>query len=170
MTIETITVEKKQTAENINELPLRRVLPSNPNKAMQEMMGIIDRLRHTLIEETDALKETDTQAFMALQDNKLDVARDYLDGMSQMLSRKEELKNADPSLKDRLEKMRVEFSDTAHENHAALGRMRNGMKRLGEHIMDKAREAAKKEEQLIYGSTGHMQSSLKATMGVNESA
>jgi hypothetical protein len=66
--------------------------------------------------------------------------------------------------------MRVEFSDIAHENHAALERMKNGMKRLGDRIMETARAAAKKEEQLIYGATGQMQSGLKASIGVNESA
>ncbi len=147
----------------------RYVLSTDPNKAMQEMMLTIDRLRASLIEETAALKDADTKTFLSLQDKKLDVARDYLDGMTQMLARKDELKAADPTLRDRLEKMRIEFSDTAHENHAALERMRNGMKRLGERIMETAREAAKKEDQLIYGSNGHMQSGLKATIGINES-
>lgn len=148
----------------------RYVLSADPNKAMQEMMLTIDRLRASLIEETTALKDADTKTFLSLQDKKLDVARDYLDGMTQMLARKDELKAADPTLRDRLEKMRIEFSDTAHENHAALERMRNGMKRLGERIMETAREAAKKEDQLIYGANGHMQSGLKATIGINESA
>ena len=54
----------------------RMKLSRNPNKAMQEMMFTIDRLRSSLIEETAALKDTDTQTFMSLQDKKLDVARD----------------------------------------------------------------------------------------------
>ncbi len=145
-------------------------LSSNSNQAMQEMMSTIDRLRFSLIEETKVLKEADTKAFLSLQDEKLDVARDYLEGMSQMLSRKDELKAADPALKDRLEKMRVEFSEIAHENHAALQRMKNGMKRLGERIMETARETAKKEDQLIYGASGQMRRGLKATIGINESA
>ena len=86
-----------------------------------------------------------------------------------MMARKDELKEADPTLKERLEQMRSEFADIAHENHAALERMKNGMKRLGDRIMETAREAAKKEEQIIYGSGGKMQSGLKATIGVNES-
>jgi len=146
------------------------VLSPNPDKAMQEMMTTIDKLRLSLVEETKALKDADTQTFMDLQDNKLDVARDYLDGMSQMMARKDELQDADPTLKDRLEKMRIEFADIAHENHAALERMKNGMKRLGDRIMETAREAAKKEEQIIYGSGGKMHAGLKATIGVNESA
>lgn len=148
----------------------RYVLPNDPNKAMQEMMTTIDRLRLSLIEETRVLKDADTKSFLSLQDKKLDIARDYLDGMSQLLSRKDELKNADPTLKDRLEKMRIEFADTAHENHAALERMKNGMKRLGDRIMETAREAARKEDQIVYGATGQMQTGLKASIGVNKSA
>lgn len=145
-------------------------LSKDPNAAMQEMMSTIDSLRGALIEETSALKEADTQSFLSLQDKKLDVARDYLDGMQQLLARKEELKNADPTLKKKLEDMRVEFSDTAHENHAALERMKNGMQRLGDRIMEKAREAAKREEELIYGSSGRMYSGIRASVGVSETA
>jgi len=112
-----------------------RQLPKDPNKAMQEMMSTIDNLRGALVAETNALKDADTQTFLTLQDNKLNVAREYLDSMAQLLARKEELQKADPLLKNKLEAMRTEFSETAHENHAALERMKNGMKRLGERIM-----------------------------------
>jgi hypothetical protein len=148
----------------------RRRLARDPNKAMQEMMTTIDSLRHSLLAETAALKDADTKQFMALQDRKLDVARDYLDGMAQLLARKDELKNADPKLKEKLEAMRLEFAETAQENHAALQRMKHGMQRLGERIMEGAREAARKEEQFVYGASGQMQSGSKATIGINASA
>lgn len=161
--------KKIDPAKQLRSEKIRYVLSADPNKAMQEMMTTIDNLRSSLIEETTALKDADTPRFMALQDNKLDVARDYLEGMSQLLARRDELKAADPTLRDRLEQMRYEFSDIVHENHAALERMRNGMKRLGDRIMETAREAARKEEQLVYGSSGHMQSGSKASIGINES-
>lgn len=145
-------------------------LSKNPNNAMQEMMGAIDKLRASLVEETAALKDADTETFMSLQDKKIDVARDYMEGVSELLNRKDEMKKADPTLINRLEEMREEFGHIAYENHAALNRMRNGMKRLSERIMESAREAARKEEQIIYGANGHMQSGSKATIGINESA
>ncbi len=145
-------------------------LPRDPNKATQEMMKIIDRLKFFMIEETKALKDADTATFMTLQDNKLDVARDYVEAMQQMMERSEEIKKATPTLLDQLTKMREEFSSIAQENHAALERMKNGMQRLGERIMETARETVKKERQIIYGSSGHMQTGLKATIGINESA
>ena len=145
-------------------------LPRDPNKAMQEMMFTIDNLRASLIQETAALKDADTQTFMTLQDKKLDVARDYLEGMSQLIARKDELQNADENLKDRLEEMRNDFAETAHENHAAINRMKNGMKRLGDRIMEAARETARKEKQFVYGANGHLQEATSGTIGVNESA
>jgi uncharacterized coiled-coil protein SlyX len=145
-------------------------LPRRTNDAMTEMMMTIDRLRDSLVAETEALNETDTKKFMSLQDNKIDVARDYMEGITQLIARKEEMKNADPKLVDLLEQKRTEFAEVAHENHAAINRMQNGMKRLGERIMETARETAKREEQIVYGSSGHMQSGSKATIGVNESA
>ncbi len=145
-------------------------LHRNPNKAMQEMMVTIDLLRASLIEETAALKDADTQTFLTLQDKKLDIARDYLEGMNQLINRKDELKNADEALKDKFEVMRNEFAEIAHDNHAALNRMKNGMKRLGERIMETAREAARKEQQYVYGASGKLQSAGNGTIGVNESA
>jgi hypothetical protein len=166
----TKAIKERAEKDHGNAQRKKYILSKNPNKAMEEMMVTIDRLRSSLIEETAALKEADTTTFMHLQDKKLDVARDYLEGMGQMLARKDEIKQADPTLIDRLEKMRGEFADIAHENHAALERMKNGMKRLGDRIMETARETARKEKEIIYGSSGQMQSGLKATIGINESA
>lgn len=166
----TKAIQERADKNDENTQRKKYVLSKDPNKAMEEMMRTIDQLRGSLVEETAALKEADTTTFMHLQDKKLDVARDYLEGMGQMLARKDEIKQADPKLIERLEKMRSEFAEIAHENRAALERMKNGMKRLGDRIMETAREAARKEKQIIYGSSGQMQSGLKATIGVNESA
>lgn len=161
-------VQTDRTESNKEKARLK--LSCDPNKAMQEMMFTIDRLRTTLIAETNVLKDADTKGFMVMQDKKLDVARDYLDGMQQLIARKDELKMADETLKNQLEEMRVEFSDIAYENHAALNRMKNGMKRLGDRIMEAARETARKEKQYFYGPTGSLQDSTGGTIGVNESA
>ena len=167
------TMTRNRHAQDVTKeeaKPARRKLPNDPNRAMQEMMGTIDRLRSSLVDETAALKEADTQTFLSLQDEKLDVARDYLEGMTQLLARKDELKKADPALIQKLELMRTDFAETAYENHAALERMKNGMKRLGERIMETARETSRKERQIIYGASGQMQAGMKSTMGINESA
>lgn len=148
----------------------RLKLSRDPNKAMEEMMLTIDRLRGTLVSETNALKDADTQTFLGMQENKADIARDYLEGMSQLIARKDELQNADENIKNKLEEMRIEFGDIAHENHAALNRMKNGMKRLGDRIMEAARETARKEQQFVYGANGQLQNNTSGTIGVSESA
>ncbi len=168
-----VTKQNEATKNNTDGVDVerpRRRLPNDPNRAMRDMMVVIERLRLALDEETAALKQADTKTFLSLQDKKLNVAHEYLDGMSQLLSRIDDLKKADPALLNKLEIMRAEFSNTAHENHAALERMKNGMKRLGERIMETAREASRKQRQIIYGGNGQMQSGMKTTMGINESA
>ena len=145
-------------------------LPSDPNKAMQEMMSTIDLLRHKMVEETDALNEANTALFMDLQDEKIEISRLYLDSMQDLLSRKDELKNADPSLKDRLEAARADFAVITKNNLAALEKMGRGMKCLEERIMVSARKSAKEQSQFAYGSNGHFQEGLKSSIGINESA
>lgn len=144
-------------------------LPENPNKAMQEMMDTINTLRTTMVEETEMLTKADTTSFLNMQDKKIEVTSKYLEGMTQLIARKEELKSADPSLREKLQAMRVEFADITDENLVALDRMKTGMKRLGERIMQQAQKAAKSHDQIIYGSNGHMQSASKASIGINES-
>ena len=159
-------IEQNETNQEVTRLTLSR----DPNKAIEEMMTTIDNLRATLIEETKVLKEADTKSFLKLQDQKLVDARHYMDGVRQILSRKDELQAADPSLKNLLEEKRLQFAEVTHDNHAAIQRMQNGMKRLGERIMENARDAARREKQIIYSARGQMQSGTNASIGLNESA
>lgn len=163
------TMDNK-VAEEHRTVREKLTLSNDPNKAMEEMMQTIDQLREALVEETKVLREANTVAFMDIQDKKLDVARDYMDGMQQLFARKDELKAADPTLKELLEQKRNEFAHVAHDNHAAIERMRSGMKRLGDRIMENAREKARRDRQIVYGAQGNMQSGLKASIGINESA
>jgi hypothetical protein len=162
---------QKPTINTKGETPAERtyVLSQDPNRAIREMMETIDALRGVMVQETAALDQTDTEAFFALQDKKLEIARDYQAGMTQLLARKEELRAADPALKSRLETMQRHFHATTLENRNSLDRMRKGMSRLGDRIMSFARKAAEKETRLVYGATGQMQNGGKASMGINES-
>ena len=107
---------------------------------------------------------------MRIQDNKIIIARQYLDGMKELLSRKEELRDADPSLKQKLEEARSRFANVAQDNLQALKRMSGGMKRLEERIISAARKEADKENKFAYGSNGYLQNGLASRIGVNESA
>lgn len=164
------TIRHENKNQEMEKQKQHKKLSRDPNKAMQEMMQTIDRLHATLMAETKVLKETDTKSFMAMQDEKVIVAREYLDGMKQLIDRKDEIKNADERLIIKLEEARKNFAETAHENYAAINRMKNGMKRLGDRIMETARETARKEKQFTYGANGHLMSSTSGTIGINESA
>ena len=145
-------------------------LSRDPRKAMQEMMDIIDGLRGVLEEENQALKDADTKRFMAVQDKKIDAARQYQNGVEQMIERKEDMQKAPASLKVQLEKMRADFLALADENLHAIERMHKAMGRLSDRIMSTAKDEAAQTNKFSYGAHGKLEGSGKASIGVNESA
>lgn len=132
-------------------------LPSDPNRAMQEMMSTIDHLREIYIRENEALDTADTKSFFALQDDKYRAAEQYQSGIQQILTRKDEIRAVDPALKQRLERKQKEFSEIARKNAEALERMNRCMERLGDIIRGAAGKAAAQERGLRYDGSGRMQ-------------
>ncbi len=163
--IEEQIIEEEKTMNSI-------ALSKKPNSAMQEMMGRIDVLRDIYILETEALKKTDSKAFLSLQEQKLSAAQEYQSGIAQMLSRKDEMRNADPSLKQKLSIMQKDFSVLAQENSDALKRMKRCTERIGQTIRNVAKDAVKKQRSVAYNEIGHMQNVNKKciTTGINETA
>jgi len=145
-------------------------LSKEPEKAMQEMMDIIDTLRGVMVQETEALKQARTNIVMEIQDAKMAAAQDYQDGIFQLMARKDEMKSVSPTVKNRLEKTRLEFKEIAETNKEALERMRKGLGRLSDRIMSSAKQEAEKSQKFVYGHHGKLEGSGKASMGVNESA
>lgn len=145
-------------------------LSSNPNKAMQQMMVTIDELKARTIKETAALNESNTSLFMDLQDEKLTVAREYLHGMEDLMSRSDEMKNASPAIKEKFKEVRENFALIAKENLEAIEKMRNGMRKLEERIILAARKEADSKSKFSYGSNGYLQNGIASRIGVNESA
>ena len=160
----------QQTAKTEPNKIEKVILSKEPQKAMQEMMQIIDSLRTTMMEETEAVRENDTKAFIRLQDKKMEAATHYQDGVSQMIARKDEMRTAPESMKEQLAKMREEFMDIAKENMQMLERMRNGMQRLSDRIMKAAKKEAENSQKFVYGAHGKLEGSGKASIGVNERA
>lgn len=160
----------EQTKLDKNAQAAELILSKNPDQAMQEMMDIIDNFKDVLVEETKALDETDTKTFFNLQDRKREIARDYQSGVNQILVRKDEMKQASPAAKAKLEKMRENFFETTQENMKAIERMNKGMKRLSDRIMSIARDNAQQKQQLVYKPSGEIYKSRKTSIGVNESA
>jgi ElaB/YqjD/DUF883 family membrane-anchored ribosome-binding protein len=147
-------------------------LSSNPKKAMQEMMDTIDELRAVYQQETQALLASDADGFMAMQDAKLNAARNYQDGIAQMIARKEEMKSVDPVLKSQLRTMQADFSKLADKNMRALHRMQKAMERFGSTLREAARDAVKKERSTGYTANGKMlmDETKSISSGISETA
>lgn len=147
-------------------------LSQNPNVAMQEMMDTINALRGVYQRETDALEAGNTRAFLEIQNEKLQVARLYQEGVEQIMKRKEEMKKTNPLLRQRLEDMQKNFVELSAKNMEALKRMGRVTERLGNTVRVAAKEAAVKKRVFSYGETGALKSTEKKTvsMGLSETA
>jgi hypothetical protein len=145
-------------------------LSTDPKKAMQEMMATIDALRGIYMEENAALEKSDTRTFMGLQERKIETARQYQSRIAQILERRDEIRAADPTLRQRLVAMQDEFSAIATENVRGLERVQRGVKRLGDRVMGAAREAAQKDV-VNYGKKGVLNKYKgPVSIGVSEQA
>ena len=130
------------------------LLSRDTNAAVKDVMDIIKALGKVYNEETEALKKTDTKKFMAMQDKKIAAAHEYQSAMAQMIARKNELKNADPAMKDRLQKLHDNFSDISKENIQAIDRMQRCTERLGNTIRNAAIKTVQHQRGYSYGETG----------------
>lgn len=146
------------------------LLSGDPNKAMQQMMETIDRLRDVYVEENEALQSADTKKFLRLQDKKIAAARNYQSGAEQMLERKSDLQHIDNALKQQLVHKQEEFSGIIAENLKALDRIRKGVQRLNDRIMNSAREAAQTKN-VNYSAKGKLNKNERpVSIGLSESA
>lgn len=157
------------TGSNTTEAVL---LARDPNKAMQEMMDMIDDLRRIYEAETAALESSNPKSFMELQDEKLNAAHRYERGVAQILARKTEMKSVDSTLKARLEAMQKDFVEMSYKNIKAIERMQRTTSRLGDTIRNAAKQAVKEQRTVNYTESGrvnsHGQKSL--SMGISETA
>ena len=153
-----------------SHVPAGAVLSASPEKAMSEMMETIDSLRSIYIEENKALDDVDTKAFMALQSKKFETAKLYQQSVAEILSRKDEMRRIDPSLKRRLERMQADFSKLANENKDAIKRMQRTMDRLNNTIRNAAKDAVNKQQATSYGECGKLHTTEKRVVstGISE--
>jgi hypothetical protein len=149
-----------ENAKNIQVMDsgevVSHIFSADPNIAMREMMQTIDTLRGIYVQETSALEQADTQAFLALQDDKLEAARKYQRGIEEMIDRSAEMSRVSPALKKRVDDMQKEFSALAQKNMDALARMSRCVDRLGNMLRNAAKEAATRERTVSYNETGRL--------------
>lgn len=146
------------------------MLSRNPERAMEETIKHIETLQRVYEAETQALIDVDSKAFMQLQDEKLRAAQMYQNSIQEIISRKAEMVNVNPRLKDKLMAMQKDFQDMATVNKAALERMQRGVRRFG----DTLRTAAKRivNNRSAYGENGQMKENTKkrVSIGLSETA
>lgn len=144
-------------------------LSGDPNKAMQQMMETIDRLRDVYVEENAALSVSDTKKFLGLQDRKIAAVDKYQSGARQILERGESLRHIDLALRDQLREKHEEFSGIMAENLKSLDRLRGGVQRMNDRIMRSAREAARARN-VNYKANGSLgQNERPVSLGLSES-
>lgn len=154
-----------------NQNPARSfILSGDPNKAMQQMMDTIDRLRDVYLEENAALQAADTKKFLRLQDKKIAAARNYQSGAEQILERKDDLTHINTALKQQMFVKQEEFAGVVAENLKSLDRIRKGVQRLNDRIMTSAREAAQTKN-VNYSAKGKLNKNERpVSIGLSESA
>ncbi|MGH1455687.1 MAG: hypothetical protein ACRBDI_02810 [Alphaproteobacteria bacterium] len=153
---------RQQDASQNEDMALSPVLLSkNTNMALKEVMKSIKTLEGVYEKENNALKSMNTKGFVALQDDKLDAARHYQNIMGQMLSRKDEIAQADPKLKERMKDAYAEFKSISRENMASIERMQRCTERLGDTIRNAAIRSAQTQRSYIYGENGALSNSTQ---------
>ncbi len=148
----------RQHSQNTPTAPVHHgILSRDPNKAMQEMMESIDLLRNVYERETQALLNSDTKGFLSIQNEKFESAKAYQMSVEEMLARKDEMRNIDPDLRRKLEKMQSDFAELSQSNMVALQRMQRSMERLSGTIRSAVKDAVKKDRVVSYGQTGRLE-------------
>lgn len=122
--------------------------------AVVDVIETIRSLNSLYTEETEALKRSDSTAFMALQDQKIKSAQEYQNKMAHLLAHKEDVKRIDAPLKDRLKELQSEFQAISKENVAAIERMQRCTERLGNRLRTAAVNSAQQQRSFSYSETG----------------
>lgn len=129
-------------------------LQSDTNNAIGDVIAAAQTLENIYSAEIKALQESNTKAFIDLGKNKITAAQDYYALVSQLIDRKEELKNADPAKKEELRKIYAIFTDTTRENIKMVNRLKRSSRRLGDTLRNAALKAAQKSNMAGYGKNG----------------
>lgn len=145
-------------------------LSDDPGKAMREMMSMIDALRNLYDQENQALAAGNIAGFMALQDSKNDTTQRCRAGAKQLVQRRAEMERLPATLREQAKAQQEAFATMREANLKALGRAQRGVARLGNRIMNIARNAAR-QEGVKYGASGGLEEyNKRVSIGVDESA
>jgi flagellar biosynthesis/type III secretory pathway chaperone len=166
----TTKAKAPNTGKQAEKAAAEPVLSSRPDEALHQFMRTVEELKAVYAEENAALLAADTKLFIALQDRKIAIVRNYQSCAQQIITRREEFKSASPAVRRQLQAMQEDFSRLAAVNIKAIERVSKSVQRLGARIMRAARESVQKKS-VNYGATGNINKIERAvSLGFSESA
>ncbi len=137
------------------------LLSRDTNTALKDVMRSIKSLEKIYEKENKVLKNMDSKGFMALQGEKLIVAKNYQNIMAQMLARKNEIASVDPKIKQILKNTYADFSERSRINMEAIERMQRSTERLGNTIRNAAIRSAQSQRSYSYGENGALSNATR---------
>lgn len=143
------------------------------NTAIREMIAAAEYLQRVYEEETTLLQAKDGRGFLEFQDRKAEAGRSYQSAIGALILRKDEIKAADPALKEKLKAAQDQFSKVIHVNLENLDRMRRCTEKLSLTIRNAAIRAAQAKSTFSYGENGKLATSPQArrvSTGISETA
>lgn len=143
------------------------------NTAIREMIASAEHLQRVYEEETLILQNKDGRAFLEFQERKAEAGRAYQAAIGSLILRKEEIKGADPALKEKLKAAQDQFSKVIHVNLENLDRMRRCTEKLSLTIRNAAIRAAQAKSTFSYGGNGKLATSAQSrrvSTGISETA
>lgn len=135
--------------------------------ALRDMITLSEQINALYERETVALKAQDMKTFVGLQEEKHQLATQYQAGSAGLIAHKDQLKDADPTLRDTLKKLRIEFTRIGDENVEILGLLQKNLGRLSGRILSLARDATRKAQVRGYNAAGaqtHAQRSIAVSV------
>ena len=152
--------------ENIKIAP-KEIRKPSMKLQIQEILTIITAFSTLLVKETNALKKADFKTVNTLQANKKLFAKQYHTGVTALSAHREELKELDLSLREKLVKERAKFSVILDDNMEALDLAQNSSKRLVNRILEAARHAVTEDRQTNYSKSGKAMAYKSASLSLS---
>ena len=101
----------------------KAVLPEDTTQAMNTLIRLTKSLCLMADREASAIAHSDMMALAILQDEKDELADQYIRACSEFRSRMEDFRGVDKALLDRLDKLQAELGERAHSNNDAAEQM-----------------------------------------------
>ena len=148
-------------------------MPKDINQALKLLISGLQDLHKIYKEETNVLQNVDSKSFLDMQDKKFKTAIRYEAMIREIMTRKDDIKNANPALKKQLKDAQKKFSELTTDNLKAVERMQKCTRRLGDTLRKAAIHATQNQRASSYSGNGALSNGAKhksVSTGINETA